>query len=65
LLNPAQKRTLVQQPDIQVAIILNTRAGEKSEQADSVVELNKDDAAVRLCHNLGAIPVGIRVFHIA
>ena len=65
LLDPLEDVTLVQQSDIQIAILPDPLVRKEPPQADAVVKVDEDDVPAGLPDDLRPVVVGIAVFDVA
>ncbi len=64
-LHPLQELPLIQEASIQRTVLANLGAGQEAEDADAVVEVDKDDVAAALLDHLGPVEVAIIVAGVA
>lgn len=58
-LDPQQELSLIQQPNVEVAVVLDPLARKEPPHANAVVEVHQYDIMPRPLDDLGAVPVGI------
>lgn len=58
---PLQCFLLIKEPNIQIAILSYLLTGQKSERADTIIDLNKNHAEIRFGDDLRSIKVPVRI----
>ena len=64
-LHPVQEKSLIEQADIEVAILTDLFSCQKAKETNSVVEIDEDDVVPRCFEKFGAVPIGICIYRIA
>lgn len=64
-LDPFHHLPLIEEPDIQLAILAHTLTSQETPQADSIVECDEDNVLARGFDDLRAVPVLVGVGGVA
>ena len=65
LLHPFQSLPLIQQTSIEISVLADLLAGQKTKGPDTVVEIDEDDTIIGPVHDLGTVEVCILITCVA
>ena len=64
-LDPFEKLALIEQADVQSSILLNFVASKESQRPGTIVEIDENNAMIRLYNNVCPVVVGVRVVRVS